>query len=134
MHFLKFLRTPFLQNTSRRLLLTKVFQLKFRKDDLHTKLSHSNTDFHQVFIGKKSRKSGRSSNNIHPVQLIKSMLETDIKILISRKQKCDKKLSQAKINDVKSMLRLIFLIERQYYDSISITEQCSSFCLMINTD
>ena len=95
------------QNTSKMLQLsnvpyTKVFQLKFCKDDLHTveyKLLHSNTDFHQVSIGKKSRQSRRSSNNIHPVQIIESMPGIDIKILISRKQKCDKKLSQAKISD-----------------------------------
>ena len=88
----------------------------------------------KYLLEKKSRQSGRSSNSIHPVQVIDSMLGTEIKILISRKQKYDKKLSQAKINDLKSMLYLIFLIDRQYYDSISITEQCSSFYLMINTD
>ena len=96
------------------------------KDDLHTaeyKLSHSNTDFEQVSIGKKSRQSGRSSNNIHPVQVIESMPGTDNKILISRKQKCDKKFSQAKMNDLEFMLHLIPLIDRRYYDSIGITEQ-----------
>ena len=69
---------------------TKVFQLKFCKDDLYTveyKLSHSNTDFHQVSIYRY-----QVSNNIHPVQVIQSIPGTDIKILISRKQKCDKKL------------------------------------------
>ena len=92
------------QNSSKMLQFSnvpynKVFQLKCCKDDLHTveyKLSHSNTDFHQVSIGKKSRQSCRSSKNIHPVQVIEIMPGTDIKILISRKQKCDKKLSQAK--------------------------------------
>ena len=105
---------------------TKVFQLKFRKDDLHTvgyKLSHSNTDFHQVSIGKKSRQSHRSSNNIHSIQVIESTQGTDVKILISRKQRFDKKLSQAKINDIKSMLHLIPLNDRRYYESIGITEQ-----------
>ena len=105
---------------------TKEFQLKFRKDDLHTveyKLSHSNTDFHQVSTGKKSRESRHSSNNIHPIQVIESMPGTDIKILISRKQKCDKKLYQAKINDLKPMLHLMPLIDKQYYDSIGITNQ-----------
>ena len=37
---------------------TQVFQLKFCNDDLHTvkyKLSHSNTDFHQVSIEKKNQ-------------------------------------------------------------------------------
>ena len=62
------------------------------------------SDFHQVSIGKKSRQSGRNSNNIHRVQVIESMPRTDIKILISRKQKCDKKLSQAEINDLKFIL------------------------------
>ena len=74
---------------------TKVFQLKFCKDDLYTveyKLSHSNTNFHQVSIATKYRQSDRSSNNIHPVQVIQSIPGTDIKILISWKQKCDKKL------------------------------------------
>ena len=69
---------------------TKVFQLKFCKDDLYTveyKLSHSNTDFHQVSIYRY-----QVSNNIHPVQVIQSIPGTDIKILISWKQKCDKKL------------------------------------------
>ena len=92
------------QNSSKMLQFSnvpynKVFQLKCCKDDLHTveyKLSHSNTDFHQVSIRKKSRQSCRSSNNIHPVQVIEIMPGTDIKILISRKQKRDKKLSQAK--------------------------------------
>ena len=109
----------------------------FPKDDLHTveyKLSHSNTDFYQVSIGKKSRQRGRSSHNIRPVQVMESMPGTDIKILISRKQKCHKKLSQAKINVLKSMLHLIPLIDRQYYNLIGITEQLSLFYLMINTD
>ena len=62
------------------------------------------SDFHQVKKKKKSRQSGRNSNNIHRVQVIESMPRADIKILISRKRKCDKKLSQAEINDLKSML------------------------------
>ena len=90
---------------------TKVFQLQFRKDDLHTvgyKLSHSNTNFNHVSIGKKARQSRRSSDNIiHPVQVIESPQESEVKILTSRKQRSDRKLSQAKMNDIKSMLHLM---------------------------
>ena len=48
---------------------TKVFQLTFHEYDLHAvkyKLSHSNTNFHLVSFGKKSRQSHHSSNN-YPV-------------------------------------------------------------------
>ena len=89
---------------------TKVFQLKFCKDDLRTveyKLSHSNTNFHQVSIEKNS---GRVATAHITSSQSESMPGTDIKILISRKRKGDKKLSQAKINDSKSMLHLIPLI------------------------
>ena len=105
--------------------ITKVFQLEFRKDDLRTveyKLSHSNTDFHLVSIGKNPDKVAGSSNNFNPVKVTESMPGTDIKIHISGKQKCNKKLYQAKINDLKSMLHLIPLIDRQYYNSIGVTE------------
>ncbi len=94
---------------------TKVFQLQFRKDDLHTvgyKLSHSNTDFNHVSIGKKARQSHRSSDNIiHPVQVIESPQESEVEILTSWKQRSDRKLSQAKMNDIKSMLHLMPLFE-----------------------
>ena len=128
------------QNSSKMLQFSnvpyaKLFQLKFCMDDLHTveyKLSHSNTNFHQVSIGNKSRQSRYSSSNIQPMQVIKNMPGTDIKILISRRQKCNKKLFQAKINYLKSILHLIPLIDRQYYNSIDITEQWSSFSLIIN--
>ena len=59
---------------------------------------------------------------IHSVQVIKSMPGTDIKILICRKQKSDK-LSQAKMNDLKSMLQLMSLTDRQGYASVGINEQ-----------
>ena len=94
----------------------------------------SNANFHQVCIEKKARQSRHNSNNIHSVQVIESMPRTDVKIVISRKQKCNKKLCQAKINYLKPMLHLIPLIDRQYYDSVDITEQWSSFYLMRNTD
>ena len=53
-----------IQNSSKMLQFfnvpyTKVFQLKFCKDDLHTaeyKLSHSNTNFHHVSTGKNPGK------------------------------------------------------------------------------
>ena len=69
---------------------TKVFHLKFCKDDLHT------LEYTLLQLEKKCRQSDRCANNIHPDQVIESMIKTDIKILISRKQKCDKKLFQAK--------------------------------------
>ena len=113
----------------------------FSSSSVRILFTPSNMNYHietpistRYLLKKKFRQSRRSSNNIRPVQVIMSVRETDIKILISRKQKCDKKLSQAKINDLKSMLHLISLIDRQYYDSLGITEQWSSFYLMTSTD
>jgi len=75
---------------------TKVFQLRFTKNDLHTieyKLSHE--DRRQAFIGKRKQFS-RTTSAMHPVKAMENIPEPEIKILSSRKQKSDKQLSQAK--------------------------------------
>lgn len=97
---------------------TKVFQLKFTSDNLHQiqfKLSHSSTDFSIACIGKKGRQS-RKSANVHPVKLV----ETDGKILVSRRQRCKKSLSEAKMADLKSMLNLMPIVDREYYRTLDI--------------
>jgi len=71
---------------------TKVFQLRFTKNDLHTvehKLSHGDTEFCQAFIGKKKRLR-RSASGMHPVEAIEKIPEPEIKIPSSRKQKSDR--------------------------------------------
>lgn len=97
---------------------TKVFQLRFTKDSLYKigyKLSHSDTNFQTASIGKKGRQS-RESTNTHPVKLV----ETDGKMLISRKQRCNKNLSESKMADLKTMLNLMPIIDRKYYNSLGI--------------
>jgi len=59
---------------------------------------------------------------MHPVEAIEKIPKPEIKILSSRKQKSDRQISQAKKDDIKSMLRLMPMIDRQYYNSIGITE------------
>ena len=46
----------------------------------------------------------------------------EVKILMSRKQKSDKQVYQPKKDDIKSMLKLMPIIGRQYYNSTGITE------------
>ena len=82
---------------------TKVFQLRFSKDDLHKigyKSSHSDTDFKIACIGKKGRQS-RKSVETNPVKVV----QTDGSILKSRKQRNNSKpLAEAKMADLRSML------------------------------
>ena len=99
---------------------TKVLQLRFTKDNpnphaVRYKLSHSDSDFQVACIGKKGRQS-RKSSNTHPVQVA----ETDSKMLISRKQRSHKELPQLKMADLKSMLNLMPIVDRQYYNSLGI--------------
>ena len=80
----------------------KIFQVRFSKNDLHTaecKPTHGDTDFPQVFIGKKQ--SRRSTSHIHPVQEMDNNPEPEAKILMSRRQKSDKQERHTKKYDIK---------------------------------
>ena len=81
-------------------------------------------NFHQPFIGKK-KQSRRSTNSMYPVQVerrIEIPLESEVKILVTRKPKSDKQVCQTKKDDIKSMLKLMPVTDRQNYNSIGITE------------
>ena len=99
---------------------TKVFQLRFSKKDLHFvryKLSHSDQDFQKVSI----RKRQRSSRSMLALQAMENTPEASPTILVSRKQKENKQLSQAKVEDIRSMLYLMPIVDQQYYHSIGIS-------------
>ena len=99
---------------------TKVYQLTFSKKDLHFvryKLSHSDQDFQKVSI----RKRQRSSRSMLALQAMENTPEVSPKILVSRKQKENKQLSQAKVEDIRSMLYLMPIVDQQYYHSIGIS-------------
>ena len=71
---------------------TQVFQLGFSKSELYTieyKLSHGDAEFQRTSIGK-TRSSRRSKGaDSHPVKLVE-VEKTEVKILVSRKQKSEK--------------------------------------------
>ena len=68
-----------------------------------------------MYIGKKGRQN-RKSANVFPVKSV----ETDGKILVSRKQRCTKSLSEAKMADLRSMLNLMPIVDREYYECLGI--------------
>lgn len=103
---------------------TKVCQLKFDKENLHVigyKQSHSDETFTQVDIGHERNKSvrvvkkqGVSITSIEQKEPKKTM------ILTSRSQKCEKQLSAAKIQDIRSMLKHMPLTDREYFKTLGI--------------
>ena len=101
---------------------TQVFQLRFSKSELYTteyKLSHGDAEFQRTSIGK-TRSSRRSKGaDPHPVKLVE-VEKTEVKILVSRKQKSEKQMSEAKADDLKSMLKLMPSIDQQYYRTLGI--------------
>ena len=101
---------------------TQVFQLRFSKSESYTidyKLSHGDAEFQRTSIGK-TRSSRRSKGaDSHPVKLVE-VEKTKVKILVSRKQKSEKQMSKAKADDLKSMLKLMPLIDQQYYRTLGI--------------
>ena len=48
--------------------------------------------------------------------------ELEVKILMSRIQKSDRQEYQTAKDDIKSMLKLMLILDRQYYNSVGITE------------
>lgn len=48
--------------------------------------------------------------------------ELEVKILMSRRQKSDRQECQTAKDDIKSMLKLTLILDRQYYNSVGITE------------
>ena len=118
-------------NTARLLLYskvpyTKVSQLKFTKSDLHTiqfKVSHSSSSFQSVYIGRRKTTRNKPQTGLLPVEIMnEESLNNEVKIVQSRKQKTGKELVQAKKDDLKSMLKFMPLVDRQYYLTLGVTE------------
>ena len=118
-------------NTARLLLYskvpyTKVSQLKFTKSDLHTiqfKVSHSSSSFQSVYIGRRKTTRNKPQTGLLPVEIMnEESLNNEVKIVQSRKQKTEKELVQAKKDDLKSMLKFMPLVDRQYYLTLGVTE------------
>ena len=93
--------------------------------DLHTieyKLSHSDREFIKAKIGKQRKKPARGAKDELPIQIIEdSRVAQQINILTSRKQKCELTNSDKK-NDLRTMLKFMPIIDRQYYESLGISE------------
>ena len=103
---------------------SKVFQLRFTKHNLHRveyKISHGQAGFQQACIRKKVR-SRQSINGKHAIQVMENKPKSEVKIVSSRKQKSEKKLAKNKIDDLRSMLRLMLSVDKDYCKSIGITE------------
>ena len=103
---------------------TKVCQLKFDKENLHIieyKQSHSDENFTTVNIGHEKKKSIRAvkKQGVN-ITTIESNEKKSIKILTSRCQKCDKQLSTAKIEDIRSMLKHMPLTDREYFKTLGV--------------
>ena len=103
---------------------TKVCQLKFGKDNLHTieyKQSHSDKSFTMVNIGHKRKRSVRAVK-VQGVSILSDEQNESNKPMIttSRSQKCDKELSKEKIEDLRSMLKHMPLIDREYFKTLGI--------------
>ena len=64
----------------------------------------------------------RSINGKHAIQAMENKPKSEVKIVSSRKQKSEKKLAKNKIDDLRSMLRLMPSVDKDYYKSIGITE------------
>ena len=103
---------------------TKVCQLKFAKANLHIieyKQSHSDENFTTVNIGHEKKKSicAVKKQGVN-ITTIESNEKKSIKILTSRCQKCDKQLSTAKIEDIRSMLKHMPLTDREYFKTLGV--------------
>ena len=103
---------------------TKVCQLKFDKENLHVteyKQSHSDENFTTVNIGHEKKKSTRAvkKQGVN-ITTIESNEKKSIKILTSRCQKCDKQLSAAKTEDIRSMLKHMPLTDREYFKTLGV--------------
>ena len=104
---------------------TKVCQLKFDKENLHIieyKQSHSHENFTTVNIGHEKKKSIRAvkKQGVN-ITTIESNEKKSIKILTSRFQKCDKQLSTAKFEDIRSMLKRMPLTDREYFKTLGVS-------------
>ena len=71
-----------------------------------------------IKLSLEKKQSRQSTSGMHPVHIPK----TEVKILVRRRQKSDMQVCQAKKDDIKFMLKLTPIADRQYYDSIEITE------------
>ena len=104
----------------------KAFQIRFCKEDLHTieyKLSHSDREFIKAKIGKQRKKPARGAKDELPIQIMEdSRAAQQVNILTSKKQKCEKQFNSDKKNDLRTMLKFMPIIDRQYYESLGISE------------
>ena len=93
---------------------TKVFQIRFCKEDLHKikyKLSHSDREFIKAKIQKQRKKPARGAKGKLPIQIMEDSRATQqINILTSRKQKCEKQINSDKKNDLRTMLKFMPII------------------------
>ena len=71
-----------------------------------------------IKLSLEKKQSRQSTSGTHPVHIPK----TEVKILVRRRQKSDMQVCQAKKDDIKFMLKLTPIADRQYYNSIEITE------------
>ena len=101
---------------------TQVFQLRYSKSELYTieyKLSYGDAEFQRTSIGKTRSNRRSKGADSHSVKLVE-VEKTEVKILVSRKQKSEKQMSNAKADDLKSMLKLMPSIDQQYYRTLGI--------------
>jgi len=101
---------------------TKVFQLKFSKCSLHIieyKNSHAESDFRSAMIGQTRRTRKQNTDGKFPIE-VNTSVPPAIRIVSSRKQKTEKELPKNKLQDLKSMLTLMPLLDREYYRTIGV--------------
>ena len=102
---------------------TKVCQLKFGKDNLHAieyKQSHSDKSFTMADIRHKRKRTARVVK-VQGVNITSDeQNESKPMIAISRCQKPENELSKEKIEDIRSMLQHMPLIDREYFKTLGI--------------
>ena len=84
---------------------TKVFQIRFCKEDLH--IIDNN-----LLERAKVEQSGIDSR----------ATAQQINILKSRKQKCEKQVNPNRKNNLRTILKFMSVIDRHYYKSLGISE------------
>lgn len=75
------------------------------------------------------KKQSWCKSGIHPVKVMENNPELEVKILMSRRQKSDRQECQTAKDDIKSMLKLMLILDRQYYNSVGITENWRSITI-----
>ena len=100
---------------------TKVFQLKFSKCNPHIveyKNSHAESGFTTAMIGKTRNTRKQTTNGKFPIE-VNTCVPQAIRIS-SRKQKTEKKLPKNKLQDLKSMLTNMLIMDGEYYRTIGV--------------